>query len=759
MSPLLHAWIAPLPIAVLLSITTSTAASAPASGVHEQLARLLSAFDEQSVTTGVLYDRTVSLVGHRRFDGGSGAPPADLRIWRQLLHEVRHAALDPDGWPRPVDLIETVAEERSGAIPLAVMNVEYQYLRRSALDDGTLEVQGDRLVPAAGAATDPLTQSRVVAAAALKERSAQGLRQGFVLARDRYLTNDPRGVDALEIDLDDGRGFRPFDFDEAVVARYAGTGSKVLRIRLVLEDGTKLLAGFTFEVAALQAPSPDDTLSVTSTIPYAGGFASGDAYVYLAEGRTQIVDPVVAIEGFDIENNLDWEEIYEILNQQALVETLRSMGYDIVVLNFTDSTDYIQRNGLLVMELIQQIEARIDPARTFPLVGASLGALAARYALAYLETEGIAHRVRNLISFDGPHGGANIPLGIQYWLDFFSDLSADANFLLSRLDTPASRQLLVYHHTTPAGATGESDPLRADFLADLAGVGDYPANVRKVAIANGSSTQMDQGYAAGAQIIQYEYDSLLVDIVGNVWSVPDGASQTIFDGRIFVFLVQNEAMSVTVAATLPYDNAPGGYRASMAQMDSVTAPYGDIVALHANHAFIPTISALALDHTSNPFHDVAGDPDLLSHTPFDDVFVPLVNEGHVSVSAELVPWLIAEISRSPTASFPVAVAGRPVLYPNAPNPFNPRTTIRFSLGHVSPVTLAIYDARGRLVEMVLDGQVRGPGLHEVVWPGGHARDAAGASTGRGAAGVASGVYFYRLTTPTTSLVRKMVMVE
>ena len=43
---------------------------------------------------------------------------------------------------------------------------------------------------------------------------------------------------------------------------------------------------------------------------------------------------------------------------------------------------------------------------------------------------GMADNVRTFISFDAPHKGANIPLGIQYWVKFFSGQSADADALL-----------------------------------------------------------------------------------------------------------------------------------------------------------------------------------------------------------------------------------------------------------------------------------------------------------------------------------------
>jgi hypothetical protein len=88
------------------------------------------------------------------------------------------------------------------------------------------------------------------------------------------------------------------------------------------------------------------------------------------------------------------------------------------------------------------------------------------------------------------------------------------------------------------------------------------------------------------------------------------------------------------------------------------------------------------------------------------------------------------------------------LLPNTPNPFNPMTRIRFDLARPGPVTLRIYDARGRLIDTL----VRGPqdaGRHVVVWNG---RDARRVSQ-------ASGVYFYTIRTHDEVLRGKMTLLK
>jgi hypothetical protein len=55
-------------------------------------------------------------------------------------------------------------------------------------------------------------------------------------------------------------------------------------------------------------------------------------------------------------------------------------------------------------------------------------------------------------------------------------------------------------------------------------------------------------------------------------------------------------------------------------------------------------------------------------------------------------------------------------FPNHPNPFNPRTVLRFDLPSALPVSVEIYDARGRRVRTLLQGDLPA-GSHQAVWDG------------------------------------------
>jgi len=83
-----------------------------------------------------------------------------------------------------------------------------------------------------------------------------------------------------------------------------------------------------------------------------------------------------------------------------------------------------------------------------------------------------------------------------------------------------------------------------------------------------------------------------------------------------------------------------------------------------------------------------------------------------------------------------------------PNPFNPTTTLSFSVPTEGVVSLNIYDMTGRLVSTLVDGNLE-QGYHRITWNGmdsnGHA--------------VSSGMYIYSLNGEGVSITKKMVLMK
>ena len=89
-----------------------------------------------------------------------------------------------------------------------------------------------------------------------------------------------------------------------------------------------------------------------------------------------------------------------------------------------------------------------------------------------------------------------------------------------------------------------------------------------------------------------------------------------------------------------------------------------------------------------------------------------------------------------------------VLEQNHPNPFNPRTSIRFYLPERGAIELDVYDVHGALVRHLARGDFDA-GPHAVEWDG---HDAHGEA-------VASGVYVYRLVSDRRAIAKKMVLLK
>ncbi len=85
---------------------------------------------------------------------------------------------------------------------------------------------------------------------------------------------------------------------------------------------------------------------------------------------------------------------------------------------------------------------------------------------------------------------------------------------------------------------------------------------------------------------------------------------------------------------------------------------------------------------------------------------------------------------------------------NYPNPFNPETTIAFSLPQDGDVCIKVYNARGQLVKTLVDSNMNA-GNHEVVWNG---HDEMNRQVG-------SGIYFCQMKTAGKTMNRKLLMMK
>ncbi len=95
------------------------------------------------------------------------------------------------------------------------------------------------------------------------------------------------------------------------------------------------------------------------------------------------------------------------------------------------------------------------------------------------------------------------------------------------------------------------------------------------------------------------------------------------------------------------------------------------------------------------------------------------------------------------------IAVLPLSVSNYPNPFNPKTTVRFQIPAAGAVSVVVYDAAGRVVRTLLADQEREAGGHEIRWDG---SDDAGRET-------AAGIYFVRIEAGGDFAASKLVLLK
>ncbi|MFD4233352.1 esterase/lipase family protein [Streptomyces sp. NPDC058542] len=185
---------------------------------------------------------------------------------------------------------------------------------------------------------------------------------------------------------------------------------------------------------------------------------SGTPWVfYRSRGEKTVQRPVILSDGFAPgETNVD--ELYEGLEngQYPFISTLRQAGFDIILLGFADRTASILDNATLATQCIQRAISEREGDAPLTVGGFSMGGLITRYALAKMERQRMDHEVSTYLSYDTPHCGAWLPLGVQAlahyvksnWggvgkpvLNSFSDL----------VNSPAARQMLRWHLETATG--------------------------------------------------------------------------------------------------------------------------------------------------------------------------------------------------------------------------------------------------------------------------------------------------------------------
>lgn len=481
-----------------------------------------------------------------------------------------------------------------------------------------------------------------------------------------------------------------------------------------------------------------DITSINSSITYQGfdetsaHAGTGEYKIYYDNIDGVFDKPIIITDGFDPNDSRTIDLMYSLLDYgepvQNLADALRDEGFDIVVLNFptyTSSTDnsteinggadFIQRNAFTLTELIETVNALKEGNEQNVVIGPSMGGLVAQYALRYMEQNSMEHDTRLFISFDTPHLGANVPMGIQYMFNYMYNgdpaIAEAENLVNGFLNSAAAKQMLIDHYLghLQSGSDVDQDPtitlpvgapnFRDAFQTEINTMG-MPQDSRNVAIVNGSGTGEMTG-SPGMELINHTFDTGVVGTSQTQATIAINfaplASQTItvadLVGQINIFnnwidVYNFEATAESPATSDGLDSAPGGqfdlYSFGDESVDLISEFVDNLNSQH--FCFIPTLSALSISDSNWYIAPTT------SSSPFDNTYIPAGNEPHVTLTSGNVAFALAEILENslslPSLEMDVVKLSQ--------NPIKDQMSI-LSSSEITTAEIAIYDLTGKQV--------------------------------------------------------------
>ncbi len=371
-----------------------------------------------------------------------------------------------------------------------------------------------------------------------------------------------------------------------------------------------------------------------------------------------------------------FENCESIAQAPEILKRYKAAGYDILYVDFYDGANDMDFNSETVIKVIQSIQSQMCGEKIH-VVGVSMGSIVAKIALKKMERRKLNSCVASYTSFDGPHQGANIPLGLQRFVNYLSEVSDDSKFVLEKmLRRPASKQLLELHESVNAGCDNERKKLvRTDTL-----IGGYPSNMPLLSIINGSGLgskgnikKFDGNQLKPADIlVEIEFKRLFSKSfpwlsstnVATIYAAHKSAGSSYFVADMFGFFGRKSNFH-SHKSNVQHDHINGSWNNAIGRVNDF-GRMGNLF-LKAKRftdktTFVNTVSALDLKFAkhSNSKQNIYDMPLTLNpnsllmplgsefSTPFERIFIPQKNQEHVyldSSSKGNMMWLLSELNK------------------------------------------------------------------------------------------------------------------
>lgn len=393
----------------------------------------------------------------------------------------------------------------------------------------------------------------------------KGLKTTIKLPQNLWYSNQST-IQSIAIDFDNGVGYVAIPFNASYELQYTQEGVKNWKYKLTLTNGQILYSQnrIIFEETLYDASATNlqrtinqpclpntsgiDRVEFVGTQMYLGTKNTATLEIKYKDNDCKIKKPLIVAEGFDsgllgAENSLGDNDFKDFIDEATILTgnlDNEIANYDIIYVNWDKGKDYLQRNALLLEDIIQWVNEQKALAGSLEknvVLGQSMGGVIARYALADMEQRNLVHDTKLYISHDAPHQGVNIPLGLQYFAQHLADQfigtplgdfsfavsdggNASIEDLSALLNAIGTKQLLDNYITTSFGLDNSiHDAWQTDLLSK-----GYPTQTRNIAISNGSHCAITQDFNYNSSLFSMNGNArtgILADILGSTLGISD----------------------------------------------------------------------------------------------------------------------------------------------------------------------------------------------------------------------------------------------
>lgn len=525
--------------------------------VRLQLDRMFETLDKNRVPTGLLLDYAIDMVDLFEFSGElTDDNFVTVSVFEDILRTIRSSAVINVPFGNVTQIMNTFTNSISpSVINIGIAIYDFNYIKSNALDDNLLRYNSSTKkvydVLRNGVWQNPYGQSKVVAFSP-DVNFVQSSTVTYRFSPSFLFTNNQ--IHRVLFDAGDGLGYREIQANSSISVSYASDGDKELRLKVFTSDGQVWDTHSTMLVSDISLIAPSSFKSPngseTFTCSHAGKTVSAEMTYYSCSSDGLIRKPFIYVEGFD---PLEFASLSGIVYNKAGYTSHSSCyekfhlkaEYDFIYIDWHNSTTDLRANAQLLRNIIFHINLMKKQSGSVErniIFGHSMGGLIARYTLVDIEKDGIEHQVSTYISHDSPHLGANIPLGLLYFIPQFMSMMTGnptihdlideiSNGLLSSgesaiykvLHSVGVRQMLVNY----VNAEGDIDnSIHESWVEELMTLGfpkgDEGNEIKNLAIVNGGQYDLYSNLVNNKYLLyadEYVKTKYLTDIIVSLLSL------------------------------------------------------------------------------------------------------------------------------------------------------------------------------------------------------------------------------------------------